>query len=173
MASFQSNGLDLKTSITVRPAILSDIDSFPEMKVRTWNETYASFGVPQWWLNRPPLEDGFRDGFPARIANPDRGTFIAYDEVEKKVVGYATAEAEPNLNGYIDIRALYVLTEYQRLGIGSRLVQGILGEKGGRAVVETLVANEKARNFYHKMGFTRYVVFLLLLPEESPGCSFH
>lgn len=125
------------------------------MKVRTWSETYSAFGVPQWWLDEPPQEEGFRAGFPERIANPDRKTWIAYDHIRRKVVGYATSEARPNLHGYIDIRAVYVLTEYQGMGIGRRLVEGVAGEKDCRAVVETLVANDSARKFYKAMGFTR------------------
>ena len=105
----------------------------------------------------------FRAGFPARIANPERNTWVAYDEVEKQVVGYATAIAKPNLHGYIEIRAVYVLSEYQAMGVGRRLVEGVVGEdreKDCRAVLETLVANEAARKFYRRMGFTRYVYFL-------------
>jgi ribosomal protein S18 acetylase RimI-like enzyme len=155
-----------KADITVRHAILSDVDSFPEMGVRTWVETYSAFGVPQWWLNEPPGVQEFRAGFPARITNPDRNTWVAYDEAEKKVVGYATAQSKPNLHGYIDIRAVYVLTEYQGVGIGRRLVEGVVGEdKKCRAVVETLVANESARKFHTRMGFTRYdgsFIFLVL-----------
>ena len=147
-----------RADISVRAAVDSDIDSFPEMKVRTWRETYIVFGVPLWFLDEPPLEDGFREGFPDRIADPTRRTWIAYDEVEKKVVGYATALSKPNLHGYIDIRALYVLTEYQGMGLGKRLIEGVVGEKDCRAVVGTLLANNSARGFYQKMGFTRLVV---------------
>jgi GNAT superfamily N-acetyltransferase len=144
-----------KATITVRQAIPADISSWPEMKVRTWSETYAEFGVPQWWLDEPPQEEGFREGFPERIANPARKTWVAYDEVEGKCVGYATAEAELDSHGYIDIRAVYVLTEYQGMGIGKRLVEGVVGEPGRRAVLETLTVNSGARRFYERLGFTR------------------
>jgi predicted GNAT family acetyltransferase len=74
------------------------------MRVRTCNETYAAFV-------------------------PARKTWIAYDEDEGKVMAYATAETKPNKNGYIDIRAAYVLTEYQGMGVCGRLVEGVIGEK--------------------------------------------
>lgn len=144
-------------NVEVRRALPDDIDSFPSMKVRTWAETYSAFGVPQWSIDEPPQEKEFREGFPGRIADPSRRTWVAYDLENKIVVGYATAIANPNRNGYIDIRAVYVLKEYQRLGIGRRLVEGVVGEKDCRAVVGTLKVNESARRFYQSIGFTRFV----------------
>lgn len=149
-----------KPHVTVRAAIASDISSWPEMKVRTWAETYSAFGVPKWFLDEPPQEVGFRAGFAERIANPARKTWNAYDEDAGQVVGYITAEARPNLNGYIDVRALYVLKDYQGMGIGRRLVEGVVGKDAvsgrlGRAVVETLVTNSSARRFYERIGFAR------------------
>src|SRR3954465_6684886 len=88
--------------ITVRAALPSDVSSFPEMKVRTWNETYAAFGVPQWFLDEPPDVEGFRAHYPTRIADTTRNTWVAFDEDAGIVVGYATAEAKPNTHGYVE-----------------------------------------------------------------------
>jgi hypothetical protein len=60
--------------VIVRPAIASDVVTFPYMKVRTWYDTYKAFGVPDWELNATPQEKEFAEGFEARIRDPTRIT---------------------------------------------------------------------------------------------------
>jgi hypothetical protein len=61
--------------IIVRPAVASDVITFPHMKVRTWYDTYKAFGVPDWNLNATPQEEKeIADGFEARIRDPARIT---------------------------------------------------------------------------------------------------
>jgi ribosomal protein S18 acetylase RimI-like enzyme len=78
----------------------------------------------------------------------------AIDTHSGSVIGYASAARTPNANGYIDIRAIYLLKEYQGLKIGHRLMN-LVAPAGCRAVVETLVVNIPAIRFYESLGFTR------------------
>ena len=65
---------EMAPHIIVRPAITSDVVTFPYMKVRTWYDTYKAFGVPDWDLNASPQEQEFAEGFEARIRDPTRIT---------------------------------------------------------------------------------------------------
>lgn len=64
----------MASHIIVRPAISSDVVTFPHMKVKTWYDTYKAFGVPDWELRAPPQEKEFAEGFEARILDPTRIT---------------------------------------------------------------------------------------------------
>jgi ribosomal protein S18 acetylase RimI-like enzyme len=165
--------------VIVRSAIASDVATFPHMKVRTWYDTYKASGVPDWDLNALPQEKEFAEGFEARIRDPMRITgmwvvhlglgrvshslaYRAFDSQADKVIGYATATRSPNANGYIDVRAIYIMKEYQGLKIGQRLME-LVAPSGCRAVVETLAVNTPAIRFYESLGFVRSVKLALAL----------
>ena len=55
---------------------------------------------------------------------------------------------------------MYLLEEWKGKGLGRRLTEGVLPERGDgkarRALVVCLADNQPGRDFYEKMGFTRY-----------------
>lgn len=82
--------------------------------------------------------------------------FVA--EQDNQIVGYITTQ----INRYTKIGSipnLAVLTEYQKQGIGRRLIQRTLdyfkSEGMLLAKIETLEQNEVGKHFYPKMGFKK------------------
>lgn len=70
----------------------------------------------------------------------------------EKIVGFAGGRKGDNEN---DFSVVYILPEYQRMGIGKRFAQEILKWFGKEKdiVVEVAAKNSQAINFYQKIGF--------------------
>ncbi|MGM7700645.1 GNAT family N-acetyltransferase [Pseudalkalibacillus sp. Hm43] len=66
--------------------------------------------------------------------------------VEEKVVGVIAYHDS-------QISQLYIHTGYQRLGIGSRLLENAMAHSTGKLQVYTFEVNKKAQHFYEKKGF--------------------
>jgi ribosomal protein S18 acetylase RimI-like enzyme len=107
----------------------------------------------------PGWRDRFVDYFAPRLAREDARYFVAVDG--ERIVGSAGArltEGYPSAihglrSGYIF--GVYVLPEYRRLGLATRLTQAtveFLREKNARTI--RLHASLFGRPIYEKMGFT-------------------
>ncbi|MEI6462096.1 MAG: GNAT family N-acetyltransferase [bacterium] len=75
--------------------------------------------------------------------------FIA--KVDDKIVGYAWPRVENNKN---EVGAIYILTKYQRQGIGKKLMEKVFEYFHNEDIyVECAMYNTKAIEFYKKNGF--------------------
>lgn len=119
-----------------------------------WRETYAGL-MPEAILAAHTL-DRCRES--ARRGNSSN-TFVALDrENDDRVVGFAalsrSARKFVSLPEAGEIVALYVLEEYQGLGLGRQLLEHCLAWlPRPRVALFVLEGNEKAIGFYEHMGF--------------------
>ncbi len=102
------------TSLMFRDAVPDDIPALAALHVTSWNATYPG-------VRRPPTvalrEQQWREAF----SEADGTWFcIVIENRHGELVGFAKGICHPDGAG--DLNKIYLLSEYQRLGIGRRLV---------------------------------------------------
>jgi GNAT superfamily N-acetyltransferase len=104
-------------SLVIRDAKEADIPALAQLHVTTWNATYAPM-----LMNGPPVsvrEYQWREAF----ARADGSWFcLVVENAKGDLVGFAkgTRSDNPEYGGALS--KIYLLREYQRLGIGRRLL---------------------------------------------------
>ena len=135
-------------SLVVREATPGDIPALAHLHVKTWNDTYRTV------VNPPSVqlrERQWREQF-----GKSDGTWFCFviENSRRELVGFAkgmlyTSDDLPNYSG--ELSKIYLLREYQRLGLGRRLVGHV------------------ARRFLDQ-GITTMVLFGT---PQNPSCAFH
>jgi GNAT superfamily N-acetyltransferase len=104
-------------SLIIREATAADVPALGQLHVTTWNATYAPM-----LMNGPPVavrEHQWREAF----ANPDGSWFCFVVENSKgDLVGFAKGRRSDHPEYAGELNKIYLLRDYQRLGIGRRLV---------------------------------------------------
>jgi len=135
-------------SFIIREAIETDIPALAALHVKTWSQTY-------WIVLRPPTykirECQWKDQF-----KKNDGSWFCFviDNSKGQLVGFAKGKKYshsdlPDFSG--ELNKIYILREYQRLGLGKRLLGHV------------------ARKFLN-MGINNMV---LCGVAENPSCLFH
>ncbi|MDE7362875.1 MAG: GNAT family N-acetyltransferase [Oscillospiraceae bacterium] len=87
-----------------------------------------------------------------------RDVFVLLADGEAAAVCAAQTCTEKPFEGYAEIMLLYVDPEWQRKGMGKKLLSHTLRKMRGKgyksAVLDTAELNTPARRFYEKFGFT-------------------
>ncbi len=75
---------------------------------------------------------------------------LAYDTEKSRVVGFITAISDGLLSAYLPL--LEVLSEYQKQGIGTTLVQRMLSKLGNLYRID-IVCDPRIEKYYRRFGF--------------------
>jgi GNAT superfamily N-acetyltransferase len=114
--AFHERGETLE-SLTIREATKADIPALAELHVATWNATYAPM-----LMNGPPVsvrEHQWREAF----AKNDGSWFCYVVENSKdELVGFAKGRSSDHPEYGGELNKIYLLRDYQRLGLGKRLI---------------------------------------------------
>jgi GNAT superfamily N-acetyltransferase len=129
-------------SIIIREVSPEDILSLARLHVKTWNETYHVRRPPTYQLR----ESQWRDQF--KITDGNWFCFVVQND-KKEFIGFAKGTRNDDHSGNLD--KIYLLREYQRLGIGSRLLGHV------------------TRRFI-RMGVSHMILFGI---PQNPSCAFH
>ena len=138
-------GQDLN-SLVIREATAEDIHDLALLHVKTWSETYGGHG-PRFGVREFQWRELFKQ-FP-------RDWFVlVIENAAGELVGFAKGQPYnhqdlPEFHG--ELNKFYVLREYQRLGLGRRLLV------------------EVARRLI-SMGINNMVLFGI---PQNPSCKFH
>lgn len=132
----------------IRNASESDAAAMGEIYCETWKSAYAGL-MPEGFLSSLTAQDCT----PASI-DPD-GTVIA--EANGKAVGLAAfGEAREDGETLGELRAIYVLPQYQKSGFGKELFcaasERLRSAGFDGFYLWVLRGNTRARNFYERMG---------------------
>lgn len=139
--------------IDIRPAALSDIEGMSSVVDSAWRENYRDIFTAD-------IIDKFtgrhrRESFKKLL---ERGVDILVLTVDGGIAAVCSFQRTDAMPDCAEIILMYVHPNYQRQGIGGRLLSYVLNELrcGGyvRAVLDTAEKNEGARRFYEKLGFT-------------------
>lgn len=140
-------GETLQTCV-VREATADDIPALAELHVKTWRDTH-------WTVANPPTFQIRERQWRERFKNDDGSWFcFVVEQRGGALVGFAEGRtyASADLPGYSgELSKIYLLREYQRLGLGRRLVGHV------------------ARRFLHQ-GIGTMVLFGT---PRNPSCAFH
>lgn len=103
--------------LRIREATPADISALARLHVTTWNATYAPFGA------RGPSagvrERQWREGFARN--DPDWFCLVV-ERADGELVGFAQANRSDNPDYQGELGKIHLLLDYQRLGLGRRLV---------------------------------------------------
>ena len=105
------------SSLVVREATAADIPALAQLHVTTWNATYAPM-----LMNGPPVavrEYQWREAF----ATLDGSWFcFVVQNTRGELVGFAKGQKSEHPEYGGQLSKIYLLREYQRLGLGRRLI---------------------------------------------------
>jgi len=140
--------------VSFREATVADCMAVARVHVQSWRESFAGI-VPQTFLDKMSVEKrakAFERGFSA----PFYKMYVA-EMPERGIVGFADfGEPRENLDAYEgELYAIYLLSEFQRKGIGERLFNlGVEFFVGNSKSSMYLLALEVSpyKSFYQKMG---------------------
>ncbi len=142
--------------ITVRKANILDIDDMCKVNTETWLTTYKDI-LPKEVLDQRITSEPTRiiNTKNDLIKNPDNIKLVGL--VDEKIVGMALAgESEtPSFKDAGEIYNLYILKEYQRLHLGSKMFQRAVSElikQGYTDLVLKCIVNNPACKFYENKG---------------------
>ncbi len=134
---------------------MTAVAALTRMHIQSWRETYAGI-LPGHFLRR--LSQRSREALWQQIlseVSSRRRTLVAVNE-KGSIVGFANAGPAFDLEGYeAELFAIYILREYQGLGIGTQLVREItqwLLSKRMDSMRLWVVARNPSRGFYETLG---------------------
>jgi ribosomal protein S18 acetylase RimI-like enzyme len=147
----------------IRIATPDDALSLGSMHVASWRETYAGL-LPDKMLASLSIEARAAT-WDKILRNPARehSTVVYLAEHEGAIVGFVSCGAQRTVSlkekGYDgEVGAIYVLREYQKRKIGTRLLgamsSDLLGRGFSAAALWVLRDNLRARRFYEHFGGT-------------------
>jgi ribosomal protein S18 acetylase RimI-like enzyme len=139
----------------IRPAQKTDAHSMSRIYVKSWRDTYLSV-VPFGFLFEMS-ESQHEQAFLTELNSKKVISFVA--EEAGRVVGFITGGDERHKNDIYngEIYTLYVLTRFQRQGIGGKLVAGLAEQLNRNDIYSMLVRVLKLnpyRRFYQKINGT-------------------
>ncbi len=145
--------------IMIRPAKLDDAGQLAAVHIRTWQAAYAGIFLHEKLAELDQEHEARTERWQVNITNPDQlpALFVAESE-NGKIVGFSGGGRQNNPKYTYDseIFVIYILPEYQRKGLGQRLMSttaGKLQELGYRSVMLwVLKENSESRRFYEKLG---------------------
>jgi GNAT superfamily N-acetyltransferase len=143
--------------IIIEKPVIEDVKGIQAVLYETWLDTYPN---REAGITKEDIEERFKMRFSVEeLAKREKSIrmltsemlFLAAKE-DGRVVGICRAIRQENVN---QLGAIYVLPDYQRQGIGhafwKRVAEFLGPEKD--IIVNVVVYNEKAINFYKKVGF--------------------
>jgi GNAT superfamily N-acetyltransferase len=103
-------------SFIIREAISSDIPALSALHVKTWSETY-------WNVKHPPAYEVREHQWKEQFNVTDRSWFCFVIENSRgQLVGFTRGRINNDSKYPGELNKIYLLREYQRLGLGHRLM---------------------------------------------------
>lgn len=144
--------------VSLRRATVADAEAIAAVRVEGWQTTYRGM-IPDQYLDEMLVDDHvlyWKRILQALPAAADKAcVYVA--ESEGHVIGFvsATLLAEPKHGYHAELGALYIRPQWQRAGIGRRMMHKVARTlqswNCADLVVWVLSDNRLARNFYEKL----------------------
>jgi GNAT superfamily N-acetyltransferase len=141
--------------VHIRHAGPADAADIAKVHVDSWRSTYASV-VPKSYLGSLSYE-GQKHMWRDVLSNIGMGEFVlVVENDEEEVVGFGSAgparEEDPHYAS--ELYAIYLLPDYQRQGLGTKLIQaltkGLLGV-GIQSMLVWVLTDNPSRRFYEAL----------------------
>jgi ribosomal protein S18 acetylase RimI-like enzyme len=132
---------------------VTTVDINQNIQIIPYNEDYAEETV-RMWRDSKEKAIGIKDihdfedhlNFLKNVLVNENKVFLAIDGDAVKVVGILAVAGN-------ELNQLYIHTDYQGIGIGSRLLELAKELSGGKLRLFTFEVNKGAQAFYEKHGF--------------------
>ena len=144
--------------VSLRRATVADAEAIAAVRVEGWQTTYRGM-IPDQYLDEMLVDDHvlyWKRILQALPAAADKAcVYVA--ESEGHVIGFvsATLLAEPKHGYHAELGALYIRPQWQRAGIGRRMMHKVARTlqswNCADLVVWVLSDNRLARNFYEEL----------------------
>ncbi|NIM93662.1 MAG: GNAT family N-acetyltransferase [Anaerolineales bacterium] len=137
--------------VTIQRANVKEVQEIKQVLSETWVDTYGSF-LPKDTIQKVTTVWHNPEQLVSQIQNPDVFFGVAKDE-GNTIRGLVTARKLGDDMVVID--RMYVSPQYQRKGIGSRLLEESINAFPGikKFLLEVEEQNTKGLSFYQKHGF--------------------
>jgi ribosomal protein S18 acetylase RimI-like enzyme len=142
----RERGEDL-ASFTIREARVEDIPALAALHARTWSETY-------WNVKHPPTAELREHQWREQFQVTDGSWFCFVVENRRgELIGFAKGKRHAGRDeaGSGELNKIYLLREYQRLGLGRRMMGHVVRR-------------------FRDMGISSIMLFGV---PENPSCHFH
>lgn len=142
--------------VKIREAVATDAYDIAYVNVYTWKSTYSNL-IDNNLIEKRIKNILFRTEKLREVLLMKNNFLVA--EIDGGVVGYITY-GNSRIDSYkksAEIGALYILAEYQNLGIGKMLLKEAVTKiqnLGFNSMVICCLKGNKAKDFYYKMGGT-------------------
>lgn len=140
--------------IKIRRATEEDVIGIAHVHIETWQSTYSGI-IPDDYLQSMTIENRSKSWLRT-LKTLHTTTFVAENEAGD-IVGFAIGGPVQTRDPYYqaELYAIYILDDYQRKGIGKRLIQPIAelleAKKYENIIIWALEENSK-RSFYESLG---------------------
>jgi GNAT superfamily N-acetyltransferase len=146
---------DNSPTFTICPATCDDARAIGEVHLSSWRTTYRGIGIDDF-LDNHTVEQRVAVWKPI-LCNPESKTFVYVAEIDGRIVGFAAAGPERSDDAEYEgeLYALYLLQDYQRQGIGRKLLRAAaerLVQSGVTSMLIWVLAVNPARYFYEACG---------------------
>ncbi len=144
-----------KSDIIIRKATPADAEGVATVHAYTWWASYQAIMPKEYLENKITSIEKATLQFNNCI-NTKHNCLVA--EADHEIVGilYFLPPKNPKFAKCGEIKGIYVLERYQRMGIGKRLfiegVKALLELRYKDMIINVLQANTKGKNFYLKFG---------------------
>ena len=156
-------------TIAIRRATPQDAPAIARVRIDCWRVTYRGL-IPDAYLDGMQLDQSIAL-WDRVLAAGSADASVSVAEHDGDVVGFAAANKlqEPRYDLDAELSAVYVRREFQRGGVGRRLLAAVAEaqrEAGAHGLIVWVIAGNKgARAFYEQLGAT----LLVLQPFEWDG----
>jgi ribosomal protein S18 acetylase RimI-like enzyme len=154
--SVRGMGGKVDDRVTIRPATLADVPAMARVHVDAWRTTYRGI-VPDDYLAGLRYES--RESMWRRILTEagDRHAVYVAELPATGIVGIASGGPPLRRDSRFaaELHAIYILSAFQRGGLGRRLVAAVIGDlvaSGMRSVLVRVLAANPSRAFYEALG---------------------
>jgi GNAT superfamily N-acetyltransferase len=142
-------------SILLRLASSADAAGLAQVHIHTWRTAYQ--GILQAEILASLSVASSQQRWLERLEKPEPRSFVWLVEIDGQVAGFASGgperDGDPNYRG--EVYALYLLQEYQRRGLGRKLVAASahsLLENGMTTMLIWVLRDNPACRFYEAIG---------------------
>jgi GNAT superfamily N-acetyltransferase len=149
----------MRMDIKIRQVALEDAKEIASVGIKTWQTSYRGI-FPGEKLDDMTWKDNtvkWTNIIREELKNPDVEMFVVEDS-HNKIIGYAGGGIYTTDSLYdCEIARIYIIEEYQHIGIGRRLFNKLLDfflSKNWNTMIIWVLKDSVYRSFYDKMGGT-------------------
>ena len=145
--------------IEIIKARKKDAEAFQKVRIETWRSAYAHIFPEEVFIQQEANLPQYIKDTPGRFKKESHYYFVAL--ADKKVVGMLAVMLLSNYErykafGYADLGGIYILPEYQGLGIGTKFfntaIRTLVKYGATKMIIGVLKDNHKARGVYERWG---------------------